>query len=101
MIKHIHICDKCKKETIVERAPDSGYRAIEIRVGDKGTAYVSTDLYSRNNITSQNLFLCPLCLCELGIKEPITAMTLEDKSNSADKILEMFAELVAEKLQDN
>ncbi len=82
MRKYIFICDKCKNEHIVDANcfPDT-WKSIRIQVSFDKYVYYET-------------LLCPLCIEELGIVEPLE--TTISKENVRDKLYKIIQDIVRE-----
>jgi hypothetical protein len=81
MRKTIHICDRCKKEEIIDTYGEpKGWKTITVQFDNK--TYVS--YYS----------VCPECLEKLGIKEKINTETKEERVTLADRLLDIVQEIV-------
>ena len=91
MVKKIHVCDKCGNEVITQNNEKAKYRTIKLGISgiDEHSPYFDSRNYV--DVTLPHLYLCPVCLKEIGIN---------DKESKSYAILDEKDETVEEKLID-
>ena len=96
MIKKIHVCDKCSKETITQGSEKANYRTIKIGVSQIDDTYAYFDTNYSRHITLPSLYLCHDCLLSLGINDkdvPSYSILNEKDKTVEEKIIDLLVSL--------
>lgn len=96
MIKKIHVCDKCGNETITQGSEKAKYRTIKLGISEIDDAYAYFDRNYSGHVSLPNLYLCPVCLKEIGINDNHSKKysILDEKDKTVEeKLIDLLIQL--------